>query len=296
MSALVDYKKKLNTWSDGLARIGDYELPEDHKPLKIGLPTMEAHEYIQEKSEHLIVLAATTGAGKSILLTQIANNVAATGKKVVLVTPEMDGREVKQRLLQTRLATDKHGLRKIDKKIKQETLDDIGKLELYIEDKTGPNINEIINRIVTSHRAKPIDLIIVDYIQIITAKGITRKAEEVDYIVRQLKWLARELKCPVIAAAQLNRALQNRVADGGKGAVPKPVTSDVADSSAIEKWADCLLFIHRPWNVDKENDPHICQIIGAKFRHGPVKDFDLRFEGERTRFVDLNLKRDEDII
>ena len=141
-------------------------------------------------------------------------------------------------------------------------------------------------------REKGVELIMIDYLQLMNASGARfgSRQEEVSTISRSLKGLAKELDIPVLALSQLNRTVEGREGPEGK----RPQLSDLRESGAIEQDADMVLFVHRPeyyriFTDEKGNDLHgKAQIIIAKHRKGGTGDVLLTFRGEYTRFENPN--------
>ena len=141
-------------------------------------------------------------------------------------------------------------------------------------------------------REKGVELIMIDYLQLMNASGARfgSRQEEVSTISRSLKGLAKELDIPVLALSQLNRTVEGREGPEGK----RPQLSDLRESGAIEQDADMVLFVHRPeyyriFTDEKGNDLHgKAQIIIAKHRKGGTGDVLLTFRGEFTRFENPN--------
>ncbi|HEX9013442.1 MAG TPA: DnaB-like helicase C-terminal domain-containing protein, partial [Anaerolineaceae bacterium] len=137
------------------------------------------------------------------------------------------------------------------------------------------------------HMEYQLDLVIVDYLQLMS--GDTRndnRVQEVSYISRNLKVLARELNVPVLAAAQLSRAVEQR-------ADKKPVLSDLRESGSLEQDADIVMFINRPDALDKDTvKQNIAEIIVAKHRNGPTHPgIELVFLSNLARFVNAATRR-----
>lgn len=167
----------------------------------------------------------------------------------------------------------------------------VGRLQaapIYIDDTPGMSIFELRTKARRLVREKGVELIMIDYLQLMNANGARfgSRQEEVSTISRSLKGLAKELDIPVLALSQLNRTVEGREGPDGK----RPQLSDLRESGAIEQDADMVLFVHRPeyyriFTDEKGNDLHgKAQIIIAKHRKGGTGDVLLNFRGEFTRF------------
>jgi replicative DNA helicase len=123
--------------------------------------------------------------------------------------------------------------------------------------------------------------IVVDYLQLMQGTRTDNRVQEVSDISRGLKALARELNAPVMACAQLSRAVEQRPGN-------RPQLSDLRESGSIEQDADIVMFIYREEQYDRESQrKNIADVIVAKHRNGPLKDIELRFSGAQTRFANL---------
>jgi len=243
------------------------------------------------KSE-LIVIAGRPSHGKTAFSMNIATNAATKyGKKVAIFSLEMSYKELIYRLLASVLKVDgkKLKLGKLDNHDWQRVAQDFGKLktDLFIDDSSELSILEIRAK---SRRLKQefnIDMIVVDYLQLVRGQdNAERRDLEVAYVSRGLKALAKELEIPVIACAQLNRGVEQR------GKEKKPQLSDLRESGAIEQDADMIIFVNRPiigMKIDSA-DPNFeeikrkAEIVIGKQRNGPIGDFDLVFLGEYATF------------
>jgi len=171
-------------------------------------------------------------------------------------------------------------------------------IDIYVDDSAVQRVTEIRSKALRLHRDKGLDLVIVDYLQLIhgTERGDNR-VQEISLISRSLKELARELDVPVIAVSQLSRAPEMR-------SPHIPMLSDLRESGSIEQDADVVVFIYREdvyvrkedWELaHPEGNPYPAgdaQIIIAKHRNGPTGTIHLRFRQKLARFEDL-LLRDE---
>jgi replicative DNA helicase len=154
---------------------------------------------------------------------------------------------------------------------------------LFIDDTPGIGLAEMrakSRRLL--QQEKRLDLILVDYLQLMTAKGENR-TQEVSSISRGLKALAKELKCPVVALSQLSRRNEQRTGE------KRPLLSDLRESGSIEQDADVVAFIHREEYYDRDNEEvrGKAEIIVAKQRNGPTGVVNLAWLGDLTRFENL---------
>lgn len=236
----------------------------------------------------LIVLAGRPSMGKSALaLTMVRNMALKHGKSCGVFSLEMTEENIVERMLCGEAKIDMQRLRKgyISPNQWRDLVNASNKLaqaKIYIDDTPGISIDDIRLRARQMHNTYGIDLIVVDYMQLVEAKQRSRE-QEVSHIVRMLKRLARELDIPIIAISQLNR----RVDKQEKGH-KTPRLSDLRESGEIEQTADVVMFIHRDdYYMEKTNDmPDVvtAEIIVAKQRNGPVGVTEVAFH---RRFADF---------
>lgn len=246
----------------------------------------------------LIILAARPSMGKSSLALNIAQNAAMHhGQRVAIFSLEMSSEQLVQRLLSTQTGIDSHRLRlgAVDDDQEWSTLlaaaNELSQAEIYIDDTPAASITEIRTKARRLFNESSIDLILIDYMQLMSgAAGGGRnenRQQEISYISRSLKTLARELNVPVIALSQLSRAVESR-------ADKRPMLSDLRESGSIEQDADVVLFIYRDDYYDENSErQNIADILVAKHRHGATGSVSLYFHKELTQFVDLEIQRTE---
>jgi len=162
-------------------------------------------------------------------------------------------------------------------------------IPLYIDETGGLSIAQLAARARRLKRQKGLDLLVIDYIQLMQASIPTdNRVQEISQISRSLKMLARDLDTPVLALSQLSRAVEQRQDK-------RPVLSDLRESGAIEQDADVVMFIYRDAYYRKSegeevrpDDPSndLSELIVSKHRNGPVGMVNLRFQSRYTRFVD----------
>ena len=176
----------------------------------------------------------------------------------------------------------------------KEAIESIRHLPITIDDNSDITIDQLRVRARELKRKKGIKLLVVDYLQLIDGDGTKgNREQEIARISRGLKKIAKELKIPVIALAQLSRAVEQR--DN-----KRPMMSDLRESGGIEQDADAIFFLYRPEYYAKlageECPPEfrgVCQLITGKFRNGESSDIMLKFVGEYSSFRDkddLNVK------
>ena len=247
-----------------------------------------------QKSD-LVIIAGRPAMGKTSFALSIAKNVAVDYRTpVAFFSLEMNNVQLVDRLISN--VCEIEGKKIMNGQLSQDEwarLDhNIKKLTgapLYIDDTPGMSIFELRTKARRLVREKGVQLIMIDYLQLMNANGARfgNRQEEVSTISRSLKGLAKELDIPIIALSQLNRTVESREGLEGK----RPQLSDLRESGAIEQDADMVLFVHRPeyyhlYQDEKGNDLRgKAQILIAKHRKGATGDVLLSFQGQYTRFA-----------
>ena len=171
-----------------------------------------------------------------------------------------------------------------------QTADSLSAAQIYIDDTAGITAMEMRSRARRLKAEHGLDLIVVDYLQLMQGSGKRNlsgdRQQEVSEISRSLKALARELNVPIIALSQLSRSVESRQ-------VKRPMLSDLRESGSLEQDADIVMFLYREdyYNPETENK-NITELIVAKHRNGPVGTVNLFFHKQFTKFVSL-AKREE---
>ncbi len=248
----------------------------------------------------LVVLAARPSLGKTSLALNIARNAAINQKAcVALCSLEMSREAVVQRLLASESGVDfnkvRHGQFSEQNEVRiMEASGILSEAPIYIDDSPQLRCLDIRSKVRRLHFERSVDLIIVDYLQLIQGNGKNEtRVQEISKITRDLKTLARELNVPILAVSQLSRAVEWRASH-------VPQLSDLRESGTIEQDADVVLFIYRDdmyfsaedWSkvhdIEKEPYPRgIADINIAKHRNGPLGQVKLRFLGRITKFDNL---------
>jgi replicative DNA helicase len=287
--------------------------------LTTGLETINAKTGGLHHSD-LLILAGRPGMGKSALATNIAYNVAkahraevqadgtmksVNGGIVGFFSCEMSAEQLATRILaeQTSIASSsirRGGISESDfEKIRDYSIE-LQSLPLFVDETGGLSISQLTARARRLKRQKGLDLIVVDYIQLLQGSGkrSDNRVQEVTEITTSLKALAKELNVPIIALSQLSRQVESRDDK-------RPQLSDLRESGSIEQDADVVMFVYREeyylankeprigtpeyekWQLDMSLVHGKAEVIIGKQRHGPTGTVELSFEGQFTRFSDL---------
>ena len=267
------------------------------------------------QNSDLIILAGRPSMGKTALATGIALNAAKArlknksgGAGVVFFSLEMSSEQLATRILAIESGVPSDKIRRGE--IPKEAFDkfaaisqELNDLDFYIEDTSSLSVTQIRNKARKLKRQKDIGLVVIDYLQLISASSGSKnrnenRVQEISEITRTLKSIAKELNVPVLALSQLSRAVEQRDDK-------KPQLSDLRESGSIEQDADVVMFVfreeyykerkepakgseaHDKWQTEIEAVKNKAEVIVAKQRQGPVGNIELYFDGSLTRFGDL---------
>lgn len=246
-----------------------------------------------QKSD-LIILAARPSMGKSAFALNVAQHVALKqGKRVVIFSLEMPREALGLRLLAMEARVDSNKLRNgnltaEDWESISEAAQRFADADIIIDDTPGIGVMEMRNKCRRIGQDRRIDMVIVDYLQMMSADktvGGENRQQEVSQISRYLKQLARELRCPVIVLSQLSRAVEQRQGD------KRPMLSDLRESGSIEQDADVVLFLFNEdyYNKNKEGyEPkNVCEVLLSKQRMGETGKVKLGWQPRFTKFVNI---------
>ncbi len=253
----------------------------------------------------LVIIAARPSMGKTAWAVNIAQNAAIrSGAVVGIFSLEMSKEALLRRMLASQAWVDQRKLQtgflgREDQEKLRRALEDLVESKVFIDDTAGISLAEMRAKARRLRQTQGrIDLILVDYLQLMTASLPTQggrrhenRTQEVSAISRGLKALAKEMEVPVIALSQLSRSSERRGDD------KRPMLSDLRESGSIEQDADVVAFIHREsyYNRDKDEDPdrNKAEIIIAKQRNGPTGTVHLAFLSQFTRFEDLDTQHEQ---
>ncbi len=266
---------------------------QEHRGEVVGVPTgfrdLDEITGGLQRSD-LIILAARPSVGKTSLCLSLAYNVATQYQGTVgIFSLEMSREQLVQRLLAMDTRIDTHRLRtghirESELQIVMEAMGRLASVPIYIEDTPGLSVMEVRSKARRLQAQAGVDLLIIDYLQLMQGRRTDNRVQEVSEISRGLKALARELNVPVLALSQLSRAVEGRTSH-------VPMLSDLRESGSIEQDADIVMFIYREELYEKDTDKKgIAEIHIAKHRNGPIGVVPLRFDATTTRFMDLTYR------
>lgn len=286
----------------------------DLRPVKVGLNELiDRIEYVQAHPDELrglptglgsldkilgglrggamVTLAARPGMGKSSLACNIALNVAQQEKRVAFFSLEMSIEEVSQRFVCDISGINSHTFNtcqfKDDEYLRlMPAVAAVEQLPIMIDDTSGISPQEIRAKVRKQAAISGLDLIIVDYMQLMTAGKGGNRQEEVSFISAQMKNLARELDVPILALAQLNRSVESR-------SDKRPMLADLRESGAIEQDSDVVIFLYRDEVYDPDSpDSGMAELIVAKHRQGPTGITRAFYQKEIMKFQPLAIRTD----
>jgi replicative DNA helicase len=240
-----------------------------------------------QKSD-LVILAARPSMGKTALGLNFAEYAAIKSKaKVAIFSLEQSRDQLVDRILCSQAGVDSWKLRTGN--LNDDDFPRIGnamgvlsEASIFIDDTPGQSALEVRTKARRLQMEHGLDLIIIDYLQLMQGRNQENRVQEVSEISRALKGVARELSVPVIALSQLSRAVEARPDK-------RPMLSDLRESGSIEQDADVVLFIYRDDYYEKDSEKkNIAEILVRKHRNGPVGEIQLYFQPEQTRFRNLD--------
>ena len=237
----------------------------------------------------MVLIAARPSMGKTTFALNIAEHAALReGKSVVIFSLEMSKEQLAYKLLCSEANVDML-------KLRTGTLEDkdweniaratgpLSKAKIYIDDTAGVTVMEMRSKCRRIKMEYGIDMILIDYLQLMSGSSSESRQQEVSEISRSIKALAKEMECPVIALSQLSRAPEQR-------ADHRPMLSDLRESGSIEQDADIVMFLYRDEYYNKETeDKNVAECILAKQRNGPVGTVKMAFIGALSKFGNLDV-------
>jgi len=241
----------------------------------------------------LVILAARPSMGKTALSLAMLQNAAINrdvrkSKKVGIISLEMSKEQIVERMLCSRLKVDswklhKGKLNESDFERMGPVLDELSNASIFVDDSMGNSIVELRAKARRLQMEHGLDLLVIDYLQLMSGNNPLNRVQEIAEISRSLKQLARELHIPVIALSQLSRSVESRPDK-------RPIMSDLRDSGSIEQDADVIMMLYRDdyYNEDSEAENEL-EINVVKHRNGAIGRVNLYFD--RSKMIISNLDK-----
>jgi replicative DNA helicase len=268
-----------------------------HKGETIGVPTgfrqLDKMLGGMQKSD-LIIVAARPGMGKTSLMLSIAQNAARKyNQRVAIFSLEMSAEQLVQRLISSETGIDSQRLRIGSLREDEwptfiQATGALSETMIFIDDTPSISAMQVRTKARRLYAEYGIDLLIIDYLQLMQSdRRNENRVQEISFLSRALKGLARELNIPVLVASQLSRAVEQR---NDK----HPLLSDLRESGSIEQDADIVIFIYRDEYYTPETEqPNIAEIMISKHRNGPTGMVPLFFRKELAQFLEVEMFRED---
>jgi replicative DNA helicase len=251
----------------------------------------------------LFILAARPAMGKTAfalnlgleVARRVRNNPGHEGERngVLIFSLEMGREQLVQRLLSSRSRVQLSAIRTgqvvpDDEILLREAAAELSELRVFIDDMAGVSIVDVRARAKRMAMSGPVDLIVVDYLQLMKGTGGAKQSreQEISEISRGLKGLAKEMHCTVMALSQLNRGVEHRTDK-------RPMMADLRESGAIEQDADIIAFVYRDHVYNKDAPEHDAELIVVKHRAGETGTVLLHFDGRMVRFSNRDHQMDD---
>lgn len=290
----VHVKEVLSATYEKIADLHDPDNKEKYRGVATGFKDLDNILSGMQPSD-LIIIAARPSMGKTALALNIAQNVAAKGKSVGVISLEMSKEQLVERMFCSLMGVDSWKMR--TGKLTDEdfakvggVMDELNSMKLFLDDSIAGSIVELRAKARRLQMEHGLDLLIIDYLQLMSAGkssqyGGGNRTQEISEISRSLKSLARELNIPIIALSQLSRAVELRPSK-------VPNLSDLRESGAIEQDADVVLMMYREDYYEEDTDrAGITDLYIRKHRNGPTGRIELAFKKEQLKFISIEKQR-----
>ena len=269
------------------------ELIKDHR-LQTGYKTMD-DKLTWLKGGDMVIVAARPSMGKTALAMNLAQNIGFKKKSVAIFSLEMSKEQLTDRMIASAMGIDSWKLQKWELEDHEfakigEAMEMLSQADIYIDDSAWGNLVDLKSKCRRLKMESRLDLIIIDYLQLMTNGNSMNRVQEVSEISRWIKALARELDVPIIALSQLSRAVESRPDK-------RPVLSDLRESGSIEQDADIVMMIYREDYYDEFSERKgITDVFIRKNRNGPIWSVQLMFKKNNQKFVEIetNMQAPED--
>ncbi|MDA9129144.1 replicative DNA helicase [Candidatus Gracilibacteria bacterium] len=260
------------------------ELVTEHR-LQTGFSNMD-HKLTGLKGGDMVIVAARPSMGKTALAMNLAQNIGYNKKSVAIFSLEMSKEQLTDRMIASAMGIDSWKLQKGELEDDEfakigEAMEKLSAADIYIDDSAGGNLIDLKSKARRLKMESRLDLIIIDYLQLMSNGNSMNRVQEVSEISRGIKSLARELDVPIIALSQLSRAVESRPDK-------RPVLSDLRESGSIEQDADIVMMIYREDYYDEFTEKKgVTEIFIRKNRNGPTGTVQLMFQPKNQKFVEI---------
>ncbi|MDQ7009729.1 MAG: replicative DNA helicase [Candidatus Gracilibacteria bacterium] len=259
------------------------ELVKEHR-LQLGFSGLD--DKLGLKGGDMVILAARPSMGKTALALNIAQNVGFQNKNVAIFSLEMSKEQLTDRMIASAMEINSWKLAKGELEDHEfakigEAMEILSGANIYIDDTAGGNLGDLKSKCRRLQMESGVDLVIIDYLQLMTNGNSMNRVQEVSEISRGIKELARELNVPIIALSQLSRTLESRPDK-------RPIMSDLRESGSIEQDADIIMMLYREEYYDEFTDRKgVTDILIRKNRNGPIGNTELMFEKNNQKFKQI---------
>ncbi len=265
--------------------IKDHRLQTDYKNLDEKLTGLKWWD--------MVIVAARPSMGKTALAMNLAQNIWFNKKSVAIFSLEMSKEQLTDRMIAAAMGIDSWKLQKWELEDSEfakiwEAMEMLSKADIYIDDSAGGNLVDLKSKCRRLKIESRLDLIIIDYLQLMSNWNSMNRVQEVSEISRWIKSLARELDVPIIALSQLSRAVESRPDK-------RPVLSDLRESGSIEQDADIVMMIYREDYYDEFSERKwVTDLFIRKNRNGPIGSVQLMFQKNNQKFVEIEQSQEAD--
>jgi len=238
------------------------------------------------KGGDMVVLAARPSMGKTAFALSLAQNIGFRKKSVAIFSLEMSKEQLTDRMIASAMGIDSWKLAKGELEDEEfakigEAMEKLSDANIYIDDSAGGNLIDLKSKARRLKMESGLDVIIIDYLQLMTNGNNLNRVQEVSEISRGIKSLARELDVPIIALSQLSRAVESRPDK-------RPVLSDLRESGSIEQDADIVMMMYRDDYYDEFSEKKgVTDIFIRKNRNGPTGSVQLMFNRNNQKFMEI---------
>jgi replicative DNA helicase len=282
---LVHINQILNNRYEEFAEIHeDPSIIKNHR-LQVGFSDLD-DKLTGLKGWDMVVLAARPSMWKTAFALNMAQNIGFSGKNVAIFSLEMSKEQLTDRMIASAMEINSWKLAKWELDDHEfskiwEAMEMLSTSNIYIDDTAGWNLNDLKSKCRRLKIESGLDIIIIDYLQLMSNWNWMNRVQEVSEISRWIKWLARELNVPIIALSQLSRTVEQRPDK-------RPIMSDLRESWSIEQDADIIMMLYREEYYDEFTDRKwVTDILIRKNRNGPIWNIELMFQKNNQKFVQI---------